>query len=131
MKKQGLLLLSLMSVLGFAADSAAVDVKTYLDQLQVKLDHAAQRMNEPTAGGSSVMGLRGAKQTGGAAPLYWKGKETKAPVTPDEIKLFRAAVEQARAGQKTDAVATLKTFEITYPQSALKPDVEETLQRLQ
>ena len=63
------------------------------------------------------MGLRGAKQTTGAAPLYWKGKETKVPVTPDEIKLFRVAVEQARAGQKTDAVATLKTFQTTYPHS--------------
>ena len=133
MKKESLLLMSLVSIsmLGFAADPAAIDVKTYLDQLQVKLDHAAQRMNQPTAGGSSVMGLRGAPQTSGSAPLYWKGKEPKTAVTPEEFKLFRSAVEQARAGQKTEAVAALKTFQTTYPQSALKPDVEETLQRLQ
>jgi hypothetical protein len=130
MKNKAVVFFSVLSVFGFAADPATVDVKTYLDQLQVTLDHAAQRLNQPTAGGTSVTGLRGSQQTGGAAPLYWKGNDKKV-VTPDEIKLFRSAVEEARAGQKIDAVATLKIFETTYPQSALKPDVEETLQRLQ
>ena len=131
MTKKAVVLFTILAGFGFAADPTAVDVKTYLDQLQVTLDHAAQRVNQPSAGGSSVMGLRGAAQTSGPAPLYWKGANKKAPVTPDEVKLFRSGVEQARAGQKTEAVATLKSFQTMYPQSALKPDVDETLQRLQ
>ena len=122
----------LLPCLVFAAAAPATDLKTYLDQLQVKLDHAAQRANQPSAqAGTNVVGLRGSAQTSGPAPLYWKGSAKTVAVTPDEIKLFRSGVEQARAGQKADAITTLKSFQTQYPQSALKPDVDETLQRLQ
>jgi TolA-binding protein len=131
MKKAWLVLFSVLPLFSFAADTTTQDVKTYLDQLQVKLDHAAQRANQPTAGATGVVGLRGTKQTAGALPLYWKDSGKPVPVTPEELKIFRSAVEQAKAGQRTEAVATLTTFQTTYPRSALLPDVKETLQRLQ
>ena len=102
----------------------------YLEQLQIKLDHAARRMNQPGAEGASVVGLRGAKQDSPSKQLYWKGKQGKAAVTPDEIKSFRAAIEQARAGKNAEAVAALKMFQEKYPKSALLPDVQEALNHL-
>ena len=106
------------------------DTNHYLQQLQAKLEHTAQRMNQPNAGGSSVVGLRGSKQEPLSKQLYWKGKKGNVPVTPDEIKMFRTAVDEARVGQKTDAIATLKTFQEKFPASALKPDAQETIRVL-
>jgi TolA-binding protein len=102
----------------------------YLEQLQVKLDHAARRASQPNSEGSSVVGLRGAKQESASKQLYWKGKTGPEAVAPDEIKAFRAAVEQARTGRNADAITSLKAFQEKYPKSALLPDVQETLARL-
>jgi len=107
-----------------AAAKPAKDTKTYLEELQLKLDHTARRVNQPTASGSSVVGLRGSKQE--AKTLYWKSKETDVPVTPEEVKAFRSAVDLARTGQTTQALAALKSFDETYPKSGLKADVLET-----
>ena len=102
----------------------------YLEQLQTRLEHTARRVNRPTSEGSSVVGLRGAQQESASKQLYWKGQKGKTTVTPEEVKAFRAAVEQARAGKNTDAIAALKTFQEKYPQSALGPDVHDALGRL-
>src|SRR4029077_3684053 len=102
----------------------------YLEQLQIKLDHTAQRANQPSADGSSVVGLRGAKQEAASKQLYWKGKKGKEAVSPEEIKAFRSAIDQARAGKTPDAVASLKSFQEKYPKSARVRDVQETLTRL-
>jgi TolA-binding protein len=106
------------------------DLGSYLQELQVKLDHAAQRANQPSAGGSSVVGVRGSQQEPLSKQLYWKGKKSRATVTPEEVKMMHDAVDQARAGQTKDAISSLKAFEEHYPNSALKPDAEETLRRL-
>src|SRR4051812_26356854 len=100
----------------------------YLQQLQTKLDHTARHANQPGAEGASVVGLRGAKQE--AKPLYWKGKKGKSSVTTDEVKAFRSAVDQANAGKTQDALLALKAFEENYPKSAMLPDVQETITRL-
>ncbi len=102
----------------------------YLEQLQIQLDHTARRVNQPNTEGSSVVGLRGAKQESASKQLYWKGKKGKENVTPDEVKAFRAAVDQARTGKNTEAIASLKAFQEKYPKSALIPEVQETLARL-
>src|SRR5437899_3309832 len=108
----------------------ATDTKQYLDQLQVKLDHTAQRVNQPNAGGSTVVGLRGSKQEPVSKQLYWKGKKGPAPVTPEEVKAFRAAIEQAQNGHKPEAITALNSFSEKYPKSGLLPDVQETLRVL-
>jgi len=102
----------------------------YLEQLQAKLDHAARRANKPSSEGSSVVGLRGSQQEAASKQLYWKGKKGQETVAPEEIKAFRAAVEQARSGRNADAITSLKAFQEKYPKSALLPDVQETLARL-
>lgn len=119
-------------VLPLGAEVAAPpqDANHYLEQLQAKLEHTAQRMNQPNSGGSSVVGLRGSKQEPLSKQLYWKGKKGNVVVTPDEIKMFRTAVDEARVGQKTDAIATLKSFQEKFPKSGLKPDAQETIRVL-
>ena len=107
----------------------AVSLNDYLQQLQVKLDHTAQRANKPSSGSTSVAGLRGAPQAK-SAPLYWKGKKGSEPVNVVEVKAYRDAVEQARAGKRPEAIALLNTFQEKYPKSPLMPDVQETLHRL-
>ena len=98
--------------------------------LQVKLEHTAQRANQPGSSGSSVVGLRGSKQEPISKQLYWKGKTGATPVSPEEVKMFRTAIEQAQAGQKTEATVALKSFVDKYPKSGLKGDAEDTLRLL-
>lgn len=106
------------------------DLASYLAQIQVKLEHTAQRANQPTSGGSSVVGLRGSKQEPVSKQLYWKGKTGSVVVTPDEVKMFRSAIEQAQSGQKDAAMATLKSFVEKYPKSGLVGDAQDTLKLL-
>ncbi len=96
----------------------------------MKLEHTAQRANQPNAAGSSVVGLRGSKQEPVSKQLYWKGKTGATNVSPDEVKMFRTAIEQAKAGDKDQAVTTLKSFVEKYPKSGLKGDADDTLQML-
>jgi TolA-binding protein len=109
---------------------APQSLANYLEDLQTKLDHAARRANQPTSEGSAVVGLRGSKKESASKQLYWKGKQGDEPVAPEEIKAYRSAVEQARAGKNTEALASLKAFEEKYPKSVLLPDVQETRTRL-
>ncbi len=116
---------------GWSEDAKpAQDLAAYLEQMQVKLEHTAQRANQPSSSGSSVVGLRGTKQEPVSKQLYWKGKTGGAPVTPEEVKMFRTAIEQAKAGQKDTAVATLKSFVEKYPKSGLVGDANDTLKLL-
>jgi TolA-binding protein len=129
-------LAALMGVLACALIIRAEDAKpsgdlaATLEQLEIKLDHAAQRANQPTSGGTNVIGLRGSKQEPLSKQLYWKGKTGNRLVSTDEVKVFRDAIDQARAGKKAEAAAALKSFLDKYPKSALKPDAEETLNLL-
>jgi TolA-binding protein len=116
----------------FGEDKKPVEptLAQYLQQLQTKLDHTARRANQPTSEGASVVGLRGAKQEAASKQLYWKGKKGKHRVTTDEVKTFRAAVDEANAGRTQEAILGLKAFQEKYPKSALMPDVNEALARL-
>jgi hypothetical protein len=123
-------LLACVSFLRAEEPKPAADLAAYLAQLQVKLEHTAQRANQPTSGGTSVVGLRGSKQEPLSKQLYWKGKAGNTPVTPEEIKLFRTAIEEAQAGNNDQATTTLKSLIEKYPKSGLKSDAEETLKLL-
>jgi TolA-binding protein len=128
MKRLGMsLIIFLLAASVRAEDKATQDLPSYLEQLQVKLDHTAQRANQPTSEGSSVIGLRGSKQEPISKQLYWKGKAGPTPVTPEEVKMLRTAIEEAQAGQKDQAQEMLKSFIEKYPKSALKEDAQDTL----
>jgi TolA-binding protein len=114
----------------YAEEKKPETTAQYLERLQTRLDHAARRGNQPTSEGSSVVGLRGSKQEASNKQLYWKGKKGKVAVAPEELRSYRAAVEEARGGKNTEAIASLKAFQEKYPNSALRPDVDETLKRL-
>jgi TolA-binding protein len=133
MKRATLALVTVLSLGPFGWSGEAMPAQTlssYLDQMQVKLDHAAQRANQPSSSGSSVVGLRGSKQEPISKQLYWKGKTGPVPVTPEEVKMFRTAIEQAKAGQKDVAITTLKAFMDKYPKSGLIGDAKDTLKLL-
>ena len=133
MKRFSLLLVGLLALGSWGrAEEAkpALDLAAYLEQMQVKLEHTAQRANQPSSSGSSVVGLRGSKQESASKQLYWKGKTGPAPVAPEEVKMFRTAIEQAKAGQKAEAVATLNNFMEKYPKSGLIGDANDTLKLL-
>jgi TolA-binding protein len=134
MKRTALMVVAVLTLGSMVwADGAAApvqDLSAYLDQLQLKLDHTAQRANQPNSSGSSVVGLRGSKQEPVSKQLYWKGKSGPTPVTPEEVKMFRSAIEQAKAGQKDTAIATLKSFAEKYPKSGLLGDAKDTLNLL-
>lgn len=134
MRLIGVLMMSIVLSAGAAEPAPeAPDVQAYLASLQTKLDHAARRANQPTAGGSSVIGLRGSKKEASGAPsaksLYWKSTEP-APPTVDEIKELRAAVALAQNGQTSEAKSALAAFKKKYPASALTADADEALRRL-
>jgi len=133
MNRATFVLVSLLAVGSRAWTEEAKSVQNlsaYLDQLQVKLEHSAQRANQPSSMGTSVVGLRGSKQEPVSKQLYWKGKTGNVAVTPDEVKMFRTAIEQAKAGQKDAAVTTLKAFVDKYPKSGLITDAQDTLKLL-
>ena len=102
----------------------------YLESLQMKLDHAAERANRPTAEGSNVAGVRGAQQEPMSKQLYWKGRNGEASASVDEVRALRIAVEQAQLNKRAEALATLKSFQEKYPHSALLPDVQDLAKRL-
>lgn len=132
-KRMGVMVLGVLvfGPMAWGADAPPPqDVPAYLDQLQNKLEHAAQRANQPSAAGSSVIGLRGFKQEPLSKQLYWKGKTGNAPVTPEEVKIFRTAIEEAKAGKTDVAVATLKSFVEKFPKSGLVEDAQDTLKVL-
>ena len=100
---------------------APQDLTAYLDQLQTKLDHSAQRLNHSSPSSQPVPLSQ---------KLYWKGRTGPMPVSAEELKTLRAAVDQAKSGKKEEAIAGIQSFLDKYPQSALKPDADETLKRL-
>ena len=130
--RYALILTLLTSLRGaWAAEApASTDVARYLEDLQVKIEHSAQRANQPTSSGTSVIALRGSKQIPISKQLYWKGKDGGAVLSPDEIKPFRQAIAEAREGKTETAVASLKAFIDHYPKSPLIPDAQETLRLL-
>lgn len=107
------------------------DTKKFLEQLQIKLEHTARRANQPNASGSNVIGLRGTKQEPMSKQLYWKGKTGPTPVSTDEVKAFRMAIDQAQAGHAPEAIAALKAFQEKFPKSSLSEEAKETLELLQ
>ncbi len=118
------LLIALLAGTGFAAPDA-------LEQLRIKLDHMAQRSNQPgAAGGTNVVGVRGTRKGKNTNDLYWKGRRKANAATPAEIKWLRAAVEDAHAGKKSEAITSLKAFKEKYPKSPLLADADETLRLL-
>ena len=130
MKRGMLVLIGSLCALPLYAAQPEPTLSDYLDGLQKKLDHAAQRANQPSASGSAVMGLRGSKVDANASPLYWKTAAGAAPASIDELKRFREAIILARQNKKDEAISELQAFRVNYHKSVLIPDVEQTLQKL-
>ena len=130
MKRGMLVLIASLCALPLYAAQPEPTLNDYLDGLQKKLDHAAQRANQPSSSGSAVMGLRGSKVDANASPLYWKTTSGSPAVSVEEIKRFRGAVSLARQNKNDEAVSQLQAFRVDYPKSALIPDVEETLKKI-
>lgn len=96
----------------------------WLKDLQKKIEQVVPKKSIPMTTG--VAGVRGAKEES-QAKLYWKGKKGEAPITEEELKRFKAAVETVSKGNAEAAIKGLDEFMKQYPDSALIPDAKKTL----
>ena len=73
-------------------------------------------------------GVRGTRDSSSEG-LYWKGEDRK-EITDDEVRIFRAALENASAGKRHEAATQFGTFVQLYPNSLLKADALRSIEEL-
>jgi TolA-binding protein len=79
---------------------------------------------------TAVGGVRGAREEG-SGKLYWKGVEEEGPSISDvELEKFQIAVDMALEDKNAEALAAFEDFMRLYPESTLKKDAEEAVDRL-
>ncbi len=103
-------------------------ISSWFRELQKKIDVIAPRKSLSV--GTSVAGVRGAKDESNKNKLYWKGKKGEEPVTEEELKEFREGLTSAEAGKKTEAIQEFEEFLKQHPDSALVPDAKKSLDLL-
>ena len=103
-------------------------LSAWFKELQKKIDVIAPRKRLPVS--TDVAGVRGAKDDSGRSKLYWKGKKADEPVTEEELKEFKEWMAFAEKGDTTAAIKELDEFMKQYPDSALIPDANKSLDLL-
>jgi TolA-binding protein len=98
----------------------------FWDGLKGKIEKLApkKKITETTA----VGGVRGTRDSSSEG-LYWKGEDRK-EITDDEVRTFRAALENASAGKRDEAATQFGTFVQLYPNSLLKADALRSIEEL-
>lgn len=121
------LVLMVVCSLGIAQEGgkdAAGPVSLWLKDLQKKIERIMPKKTPPVTTG--VAGVRGAKEDT-RVKLYWKGKKGDEAITEEELTKFKAAVDAASGGDRSQATKMLEEFMQQYPDSALIPDAKKTL----
>jgi TolA-binding protein len=103
-------------------------ISSWFKELQKKIDIISPRKNLSVSTG--VAGVRGAKDESGKNKLYWKGKESEAPVTEAELTEFKEGLAYAEAGKNAEAVHEFEEFLMQHPDCALVPDAKKSLDML-
>ncbi|NTW59804.1 MAG: hypothetical protein HGB21_10235 [Nitrospirae bacterium] len=103
-------------------------LSAWFKELQKKIDVIAPRKSLSV--GTGVAGVRGAKDDNGRSKLYWKGKKAEEPVTEEELHEFQECIAFAEKGDTTAAIKELDEFMKQYPDSALIPDANKSLDLL-
>jgi TolA-binding protein len=103
-------------------------LSAWFKELQKKIDVIAPRKSLSV--GTGVAGVRGAKDDNGRSKLYWKGKKAEEPVTEEELNKFKECLAFAEKGDTTAAIKELDEFMKQYPDSALIPDANKSLDLL-
>ena len=103
-------------------------LSAWFKELQKKIDIIAPRKSLPVS--TVVAGVRGAKDDSGRSKLYWKGKKAEEPVTEEELHEFQECIAFAEKGDTTAAIKELDEFMKQYPDSALIPDANKSLDLL-
>lgn len=127
MKTRTLLLLTLLLAVWAASPVLGADKADFWGNLQGKLQKVtpAKKTNVTTA----VGGVRAAKNES-ASDVYWKGKEKSHPVTEEELQKFNLAVDTKLKGNNEQAIKLFEEFLTNYPQSALRVDGLQAMDKI-
>ena len=98
----------------------------FWDGLKGKIEKLAPK--KKTTETTAVGGVRGTRDSSSEG-LYWKGEDRK-EITDDEVRTFRAALDNASAGKRHEAAAQFGTFVQLYPNSLLKADALRSIEEL-
>lgn len=99
----------------------------WLKVVQKKVDKIVPKKIPPMSTGAA--GIRGTKEDA-SAKLYWRGKKSDEPVTEEEMKEFKAAIDLIARDDRAAAGSVLEKFLMQYPDSALIPDAKKMLDLL-
>ena len=120
MKKIIMLLIVLVfSASMLHAEETAVPEMSLWEKIRAKIEKVTPQKKPAVT--TAVGGVRGAKSDGGK-DLYWKGEETSASVSEQEIEKFKEALTIAEAGDLEQARELFEKFVTDHPDSILKGD---------
>jgi hypothetical protein len=122
-----ILITSLCGSPALAAEPKGSSLADWITVVQKKIDKIVPKKIQPLSTGAA--GIRGAKEDA-SVKLYWKGKKSHEPVTEEEMKEFKAAIEHIVKDDRAAAVTVLEKFLTEYPSSALIPDAKKMLDLL-
>lgn len=111
----------------FAAEPKGSSLADWLKVVQKKIAKIVPKKIKPLSIGEA--GLRGTKENA-SVKLYWKGKKSEEPVTEEEMKEFKVAIDLIVKDDRAAAGTVLEKFLKQYPDSALIPDAKKILDLL-
>ncbi len=108
------------------AGAGSGSMSGFMEKLRMKVEQLTpqKQMNASTA----VGGVRGSAVA--ASDVYWKGEAKPQTIDAAELESFQKGVSLMESDQKAKALAAFTEFAKTYPESILKADAEEIMQRL-
>jgi TolA-binding protein len=107
-----------------AAEPKGSSLADWIKVVQKKISMIVPKKIQPLSSGES--GIRGAREDA-PARLYWMGKKSEEPVTEEEMKEFRTAVDLIVRDDRDAAATVLEKFLMQYPSSVLVPDAKKML----
>jgi TolA-binding protein len=115
-------------ILSAYAPAMAADQATgFWAKLKAKAQSVTPKKEAPTT--TAVVGVRGADNEA-EDTLYWKGKEKTIKVDAEELRKFNSALDTAMQGNRADASRLFSEFVAEYPESPLRADAQEALNKL-
>jgi hypothetical protein len=119
-----MLVFMLSLTVAVAQDRKGSGLSVWLKDLQKKIRLVMPRKSLHME--TAIAGIRGAKEEQ-KTKLYWKNKEAEEPVSEEELTGFKCCVDRAEKGETEAAVKEMEKFMQQYPDSALIPDAQKTL----
>jgi TolA-binding protein len=110
-----------------AAEPKGSSLADWIKVVQKKIDKIVPKKIQPLS--TDAAGIRGTREET-SVKLYWKGKKRDEPITEEELKAFKAAINLIARDDRVAAVTSLEKFMTLYPSSPLIPDAKKMLDLL-